>query len=221
MVLKGTSQNFLPGDVLHVVAAYAEVTFSGAVAAADTAAIKIGDVLYTVTSPGASLPTLAATFITANSAALTAAGISVTQKGTSATLVIVAKDSHAITYSTSSGALSVLVNTTEAGFLGDNIMPLGTINSIAPVSATGTRTVTLAANASYNVPVDVSIGVMVNKYLGIYPDPLDFTDMPRNHIAPIVEADGVYEANLPYIDEQLKRRFDSLRIEKRFYKKVA
>lgn len=221
IVLKSTSQYFLAGDVIHMVAGFGEVTFTGAVASGDTAAIKLGDVLYTVTSPGASLPALAAAFITANTVALTAAGINVTQKGTSATLVIVAKDSYAITTSTSSGALTIAVNTTEPGFLGDNILPLGTILSIAPAVANGTRTVTLAAPAAYNVPMDVPVGVMVGKYIGIYPDPIDFTETPKEHIAPIVEADGVYEHNLPYVDEQLKRRFEDLRIEKRFYKKMA
>lgn len=216
----GTSAYFLPGDVLHMVAGYAEFTFTGAVASGDSAVIKLGNVAYSVTSTGTTLPALAAAFVTANNVALTAAGISVTQKGTSATLVVVAKDSHAVAYSTSSGALGVNVNTTEPGYLGDNIVPLGTVLSIAPV-ASGNRVLTLAGNASYNVPEGCPIGVMVDNFIGIYPDPLDFTDSPREHIAPIVEADGVYKQNLPYIDEQLCRRFSDLRINKRFYKSVA
>lgn len=221
VTLKGTSQNFLPGDVLHVVAGYAEVTFSGTIAAADTVALKIGDSIYAVTSAGTTFPALVTAFIAANSAALLAQGITVTQKGSSGTMVIVSDDSHSINYSASNGATIVTINSTEAGFLGDNIIPLGTIASVGAIAANGQRVVTLLSNAAYNVPVSVSIGVMVKEFLGIYNLPVDLTLSPREHIAPIVEADGVYEQNLPYIDAQLKRRFANLRIFKRFYKSVA
>jgi hypothetical protein len=215
------AQTFVTGDVVHVLGGFAEVAFAGAIATGDTVGVKIGDVLYGVTSPGTGLPALAAAFVTANAAALTAAGINVTQKGASATLVIVAKESHPIAYYASNGATTVTVSTTEPGFLGDHILPLGTISVVGPVLVDGSRAVTLAANAAYNVPVGCSIGVMVDRYLGIYPDPLDFTRTPKEHIAPIVECDGVYEQNLPYVDEQIKRRFNDLRINKRFYRKVA
>jgi hypothetical protein len=221
VTLKGTSQNFLPGDVLHVVGGYAEVTFSGAIAAADTVALKIGDSTYAVTSAGAAFPALVTAFIAANSAALLAQGITVTQKGSSGTMVIVSDDSHAINYSASNGSTIVTINSTEAGFLGDNIIPLGTIASVGPIAANGQRVITLLANAAYNVPVSVPVGVMVKEFLGIYNLPIDLTLSPKEHIAPIVEADGVYEQNLPYIDAQLKRRFANLRIFKRFYKSVA
>jgi hypothetical protein len=221
VVLSSPGQTFLVNDVVHFVGGFAEITFGGAVAASDTVGIKIGDALYTVTSAGTSLATLAASFVTDNAAALLSAGITVTQKGSSATLVFMSTESLPVSYYASNGATSVTVASTEPGYLGDHILPLGTVLAIGPVLPDGTRTLTLAANAAYDVPVGCSVGVMVDKYLGIYPDPLDFTRTPREHIAPIVEADGVYEQNLPYVDEQLKRRFDALRINKRFYKKVA
>jgi hypothetical protein len=221
VVFSTPAQTFLVGDVLHFLGGFAEITFGGAVATGDTVGIKLGDVVYAVTSAGTSLATLAASFVTANSAALAAVGVNVTQKGSSSTLVFMSVESLPVAYYASNGATSVTVATTEPGYLGDHILPIGTVLAVGPALTNGTRTITLAANAAYNVPVGCSIGVMVDRYLGIYPEPLDFTRSPRDHIAPIVEADGVYEQNLPYIDEQLKRRFDDLRINKRFYKKVA
>jgi hypothetical protein len=218
VTLKSTSQNFLPGDILHVVAGYAEVSFSGAIAAGDTVAIKLGTTTYAVTATATTFPALVTAFITANSVALLANGITVTQKGTSGTMIIVSDDSESITYSASNGSTVVSVNTTEAGYLGDNIIPLGTIVAVGPIATNGQRVVTLAANASYNVPVNVPIGVLVDTFLGIYNLPIDLTQSPKEHIAPIVEADGVYEQNLPYVDAQLKRQFANLRIFKKFFK---
>ncbi len=80
------------------------------------------------------------------------------------------------------------------------------------------RVITLAGNAAYAIPAGVPIGTKVNMHLGIYPDPLDFTDEPLMHLAPIAQADGVYERNLPYIDEQLKRIYSDLNIKKYFYR---
>lgn len=221
LTVRGTSQNFLVGDVLHVVGGYGEVTFGGTIASGDTVAIKLGDSVYAVTSTGSTAPALVTAFITANAAALLAQGITVTQKGSSGTMVIVSDNSEAISYSASNGATTVSINTTEPGYLGDNIMPIGTIASVGQIQTNGQRIITLAANAAYNVPVNVPVGVMVKEFLGIYNLPVDLTLSPKEHIAPIVEADGVYEQNLPYIDDQLKRRFANLRIFKRFYKSVA
>lgn len=214
----GTSQYFMPNDVLYMVAGYAEVTFSGTIAATDTIGLRINGVTYTATAGGTTPAALVTAFITANSAALTAAGINASPKGATGTLVLIAKDAYPLNYTASSGSILISVNTTEPGYLGDQIMPLGTVLSVAPIASNGTRLLVLAANAAYNVPVDANVGVNVSAYLGIYPDPLDFTDTPVSHIAPIVEADGVYEQNLPYIDMQLKREMSNLRIDKRFYK---
>lgn len=219
--LGAPSQFFLPADILYFVAGYAEITFAGAVAASDTVGIKVGKNVYTVTSAGTSLATLAADFVTANAVELLAAeGVTVTQKGSSATLIFAGTDNLPLAHYTSNGATQVLINSTEAGYLGDHIIPLGTIASVGAPDVSGVRAITLLANAAYDVPSGCPVGVMVDKYLGIYPDPLDFTRTPREHVAPIVEADGVYEQNLPYCDGQLKRIFSDLRINKRFYRNV-
>jgi hypothetical protein len=221
ITLKSPCQTFKVGDVLYQVAGYAEVTFGGTVAQNDVITLKIGDANYSVTAGSSPTgATVAAAFVTDHATALLAKGATISQKGSTATLVIKATDALELGYAASSGAISVTVNTSTPGFLGDNILPLGTISSIAAVNTSGERVVTLAGNAAYTVPANCRIGVSVNKYLGIYPFKLDFTETPMSHLAPIAECDGVYEQNLPYIDSQLKRVFSDLRINKRFYKSI-
>lgn len=221
ITLKAPCMNFKTGDVLYAVAGYAEVTFSGTIVEDDVFTLRIGGTSYSTTAGSSPTgATVAAGFVTDNAAALAELGITVAQKGSTATLTIKATDAHALQVASSSGAATILVNSTEAGFLGDNITPLGTILSIGAVNAVGERVVTLAANAAYTVPAGCAIGTAVDTYLGIYPFNLDLTEQPQEHIAPVCEADGVYEQNLPYCDLQLKRAFSDLRINKRFYQNV-
>jgi hypothetical protein len=212
------SQNFKVGDVLYPQAGYGEIVFSGEATSGDVISIKIGSLgVYTVTS-GGTAATDVATFVTNHAAALLALGVVVTRKGTGATLVVYSRDSHPINVASTSPTYVATLVSTEPGYLGDNIIPLGTINAIGDVNGSGQRVLSLAGNAAYVVPVGVPVGVMVDKFLGIYPDPIDFYKEPVMHIAPIAECDGVYENNLPYCDMQLKRRFSDLRINPRFYK---
>lgn len=221
LTLKTPSFQFLPGDVLYATAGYARVTFSGTLTAGDVYVIKIGDTNYSVTAPGSpTLDSVVDAFITDNTAALTTAGITVRQIGTSGTVEVIAKDSYAIDTLSSSGTVELTVNSTEKGYLGEHLLPLGTIQSIATANTAGERVVTLVANAAYVLPAETPVGVRVTKYLGIYPLHLDFTEEPNVHLAPITGCDGVYEHNLPYCDEQLKRVFHQLNINKRFYRNV-
>jgi hypothetical protein len=214
------SMHFKVGDVLYNVAGYAEVTFGGTIASGDVFTLEIAGVNYSFTSGSNTAAAIAAGQVTDNAAALLAAGVTITQKASTGTLIIRANDSYTINTYCSSGAATATVNTTEAGYLGDMVLPLGTILSIGSVNAAGERAITLAANAAYALPAGSNIGVKVNKYLGIYPYNLDLSEEPMAHLAPICEADGVYEQNLPYIDLQLKRRFSDLRIDKRFYRAI-
>lgn len=93
-----------------------------------------------------------------------------------------------------------------------------TIDSISSPNNQGNRVITLTQNSFFTttLPGQV-IGVPVDKFIGIYPEPLDFTKEPVKHIAPIYHADGVYEKNLPYIDGSIKLELPGLNIEKRFY----
>lgn len=218
ITLKSPCQTFKTGDVIYHQAGFAEVTFGGTIAQNDVISLRIGKTNYSITAGSSPTgATVAAAFVTDHAATLAALGVTIAQKGSTASLTIKATDSHELAYATSNGATTVTVNTTDPGYLGDAVLPLGTIQSIGAVNSSGERVVTLAGNAAYTVPANCRIGVAVDKYLGIYPYKLDFTEMPLNHLAPVAECDGVYEQNLPYCDAQLKRVFSDLRINKRFY----
>lgn len=219
VVLRSPNVQFKVGDVLYAQAGYAEVVFSGTFATNDTFVIRIGGVSYTGTVGGTQTAAGAVSaFLTEHGAALTAAGITATAKGNS--IVIHATDAHKIDVFSPVSGIQLDVRTTDPGYLGDHVLPLGTIASISAADANGLRTAVLAADAAYVVPAGAAVGVAVSDYLGIYPDPLDFTEEPHIHLAPIYEADGVYEQNLPYVDLQLKRMFSGLNIQQRFFKYV-
>jgi hypothetical protein len=221
LTLKAPSFSFKVGDVLYPLGGYAEATFAGTFTAADVYTLRINGQNYSVTAPATpTAANVAAAFVTANAAALLVLGITVAQRGSTGTLSIFATDSYPIQAMSSTGAVTIAINTSESGYLGDYLSPIGTIASIGNANAAGERVITLAANAAYVVPANVPVGVLVDKHLGIYPEPLDLTEEIIQHIAPIAEADGVYEQNLPYIDEQLKRIYATLYINKRFAKIV-
>lgn len=221
ITLKAPSYTFKVGDVLYPMAAFGTLVFSGtSVANTDVFTARINGVNYAITSSGTTAASNAAQFVADNGTALAAAGITATQRGSTATVDLYADNSYKVVTSVTNGATTLVFNSSDPGYFGDRITPLGTILSIAAPNADGERVVTLAANAAYVVPANTSIGVVVDEYIGIYPDPLDFTEEMAIHLAPIAECDGVYEQNLPYVDNQIKRVFGDLRINKRFYRAI-
>ena len=217
--LKAPCNQFKIGDVLYAQAGYAEVTFSGTFATGNTFVVRVGQTSYTGTVGATQTAAGAiAAFVTEHAAALLVAGTTVSAKGNA--LVVFSQHSSAIATFSTAPAVTLSVSTTAPGFLGDNIAPIGAISSISAPASNGNRTAVLVADAAYVVPVGCAVGVLVDEYLGIYPDPLDFTDTPTLHVAPIQGADGVYEQNLPYIDESIKRALPLLNIIARFFKYV-
>lgn len=220
VTLKVPSFSFMAGDVLYGKSGHARINLVGSPTATEVITVCVDGMNYSTTVPGSpTLATTAAQFVTDNAADLLAdKNVVITSDG--ATIKLVGTDSHSIAVDSSNGDLQLIVSTTIPGYLGDAVLPFGTILSVGAANAEGERVVTLAATAAYDLPVDAVLGVMVNEdgYLGIYPEPLDFTKTPRQALAPIYGADGVYEKNLPYIDKQLKRQFLQLNIKKGFYK---
>ena len=216
VTLKFPTCSFKVGDTLYGQAA-GRVVFGGAVDNGEVVTLNIGGKNYSVTTASTALADLPALFVTDHAAALSAEGITITALASTSTLEVKATDVYVISGMSASGKLTVSTNTPD-GSVGMYMMPLGSIASIGPELSDKTRVVTLAANAAYVLPVDSPVGVAVDKYIGIYPDALDFTEEPLRHVAPIVEADGVYESNLPYVDKGVKRQLPSLRINKSFYK---
>ena len=200
---------FKVGDVLFAKHCYALVKFIGTFATSDVITARIGGVTYSATVGATQTGAGAvADFITANAAALLAAGITIAQVGGTAAATIYANDSYDVFFNTSGAAGQVLVVTTDAGYLGNNLTPLGTILAISEENATTlVRTVTLAANAAQALPINSIVGIDVAEVLGLYPDPVDLTGEPVRHFAVISEIAGIYQNNLPYIDKQLKRLF--------------
>ena len=216
ITLKAPSASFKIGDVIRAVAGYAELHLSGAAATGDIVTLRVNNVNYSATVEGTQ--TVAAT--AALVAALVIPDVTITQVGSTGKVILVAKDSFKLDVFSSSPALVANVYSTEPGYFGDAVLPLGTVLSIAAPNTAGERVITLAGNAAYVLPIDTPVGVTVDKYLGIYPEQLDLTELPVEHIAPIYHADGVYEANLPYCDSQLKRTLSGLNINKKFYANV-
>jgi hypothetical protein len=207
--LKSPCSQFKVGDVLYAKHCYARIKFIGTFATGDVITAKIAGVTYSATvgatQTGAGA---AADFATANAAALLTAGITYAQVGSTAVATIYANDSYDVYFTTSGAAGQVVVETTEAGYLGDNLTPLGTILAIGAENATtGVRSVTLAANAAQALPINSIVGINVAEVLGLYPDPVDLTGEPKRDVAVISEIAGIYQNNLPYIDLQLKRQF--------------
>ena len=216
VVLKFPTCSFKVGDTLYGQAA-GRVIFGGAVDSGEVVTLNVGGNVLSVTTASADVADLPALFVADHAAALDELGVTITALAGTSTLDVKATDVHVITGMSASGKLSVSTNT-PTGEVGMYMMPLGSILAIGTEQVDKTRVITLAGNAAYALPEDSPVGTSVNKYLGIYPDALDFTEEPLRHVAPIVEADGVYENNLPYVDNGLKREFSDLRINKSFYK---
>ncbi|MGL5923669.1 hypothetical protein [Chroococcidiopsis sp.] len=223
--LTGSTQSFKVGDTLTQVTGYAKITLDGTIAAGDVFTIAIDAVTYSYTATAASAATLATLIASGGPVSISGdgpiptysiPGVKVTAQGT--TLILQANDSYALNVSCSSGTARMNVITTDPGYLGACIVPLGTINSIVQDTVSGNRVITLNANAAFAAPVGSRIGLRVDRLLGIAPIAMDFTDEPIRHYAPICEADGVYEKNLPYCDRQIKRELSDLRINRSFYR---
>lgn len=211
--LKTPSASFKVGDVLRAVAGYAEIHLSGAAATNDVVTLRVNGVNYSITVGPTQTIAAAAALV----AGLTIPDVTLTQVGSTGKIIAVCKDSYKLDVLSSAPALVANVITTDPGYFGDAVLPLGTISSIAAANNAGERVVTLAGNAAYVLPENAPVGVDVEKFLGIYPEQLDLTELPVEHIAPIYHADGVYENNLPYIDNQVKRILHGLNINKKFY----
>lgn len=212
VTLKTPSASFKVGDVLKAVAGYAELHISGTATGGDIVTLRVNGVNYSVTV-GTATPVATAALV----AALAIPDVTLTHDGTTGKVVMVAKDSYKLDVTSSAAALSARIVSTDPGYFGDALLPLGSIQSIAAANPAGERVVTLAGNAAYVLPENTPIGIDVDKFLGIYPEQLDLTELPVEHIAPIYHADGVYQDNLPYIDNQVKRILHGLNINKKFY----
>lgn len=207
--LKYPCSQFKVGDVLSARHCFAQVKFTGTYATGDVITARIAGVTYSATVGATQTGAGAlADFITANGAALLDAGVTIAQVASGATATIYGNDSYPVYFQSSGANSHIVLNTTDAGFLGNNLTPLGTILAIgAENPTTKVRSVTLAANAAQAIPANSIVGIETAEVLGLYPDAVDLTGEPVRHFAVISEIAGIYQNNLPYIDLSLKRLF--------------
>lgn len=211
-------QTFKVNDVLHLVEPFGTIALGGTYLNTEIVKVTIGGyVLNVVTgsTDNAVIGNTVAAAINANPSIYALVRAISDNAGTiylygrdgitAHTLVVAARNAA------DSGASAAGTATASASTLTVSNTAIGTITAIATDG-----TVTLAANAGINVPVGARVGVRFTQALGLYGHSIDFKVKPVNTIAPVVEATGVYETNLPYIDEDLRRRFPQLLINKKF-----
>ena len=93
-------------------------------------------------------------------------------------------------------------STANAATLTVSNTPLGTILSVSTAGV-----ITFTANAGVDAPVGARIGVRFSRLLGVFEHGIDFNTLPSKDIAPCLGCDtGIYTVNLPYVDEDIRRR---------------
>jgi len=215
IVVKSPHCSFKVGDTLYA-QAYGRVSLDGTSGANHVLTIKIGSDSYSTAVDSAISAAAVTAFVSEHAADLLLKNIVVMAGANPSVIEIYASDQHDLAASCTGGSLSTIITP-----LGPSLTPLGSVASISAIDGNGYRTITFAGTLAYDLPAESPVGTTVNKYLGIFPDALDFTEEPFRHLAPIISADGVYERNLPYVDMSIKRALDGLHINKYFYKAGA
>lgn len=201
---------FKVGDSVYLVEPFSTVTIGGTYLATERVKVTIGGYAVTPVTGSTVNATIAATVAAAinadpNQSALVKAVASGAviyiygKDGTTAhTLTTAARnaaDSGASASGTSTAADSALVYSNTA---------LGTITAVSTAGV-----ITLAANSAVAAPVGARIGVRFGSLIGVYTHSIDFLAKPSMDIAPCFGCDtGIYTVNLPYVDEDIKRRLN-------------
>ena len=198
------------GDALYLVEPYGTVTLGGTYLATEIVKVTIGGyVLNTVTGSTVNA-TIAATVAAAINADPNISAL-VNAIASGAVINLYGKDgitAHTTTTAArnaaDSGASAAGTSTAGASTLTISNTPLGTI-----VSVSTTGVITLSANAGVAAPVGARVGVRFGALIGVYTHSIDFNTRPSLDIAPCLGCDtGIYTVNLPYVDEDIKRRLN-------------
>jgi len=212
VVLKEPNAQFKANDVLWVLGSYARLTVTASVTGT-VYYILVNGKLLSVTASSNTATTLASEIVGATASVAEAfwADLNITRSATGAVVELFSTDSWSIQ---ASPEITVWTSTND-GYFGNYFAPIGTLSStVAPTlnATTGVRTYTLTTPnvANKQFPANCIVGTIVEKLLGVHIQAVDLTeDAPYTgtefSVAPIRMADGVYENNLPYIDELIKR----------------
>ena len=212
--LGATWEVFKPADQLFLNEPFGFITLGGTYLATEIVKTTIGGyVLDTVT--GSTINTAIAVTVAASINANPAQSSLVRAVASGVLVFFYGKDGitpHTTTTAARNAADSAGsvagTSTANAATLVVSNTAVGTILSIS-----NTGVVTLTGNAGLAVPVGGKVGIRFVEVLGLYGHSVDFSTKPSIDVAPCDGVDsGVYETNLPYIDEDLKRRFPRLRI---------
>lgn len=205
------SQVFVAGDVLSVVEPQATVTIGGTVAADDTVTITIDNKEITVTATTTTLADLVALAVTAiNTNPITKDIVKAISSG--GVIYLYAIDgisTYTIAVAKVGTNVTVAVGGSATKFA---YVSVGTVSSVAPT----TGTITLTGNASVVVPIGANIGVRVDTVLGLDNHDREFNYQVVQHFGLYTGSDGVKENLLPYIDGDLKRRFNRINFNTKF-----
>jgi Mu-like prophage tail sheath protein gpL len=201
---------FKVGDALYIVEPYGTVTLGGTYLSTEIVKVTIGGyVLNTVTGS-----TTNATIATTVAAAINAdPNISALVKAIASGAVIYLYGKDDVTAHTTTtaarnaaddGASASGTSTANASTLTISNTALGTILSVSTAGV-----ITLGANAAVAAPVGARVGVRFGSLIGVYTHSIDFIAKPSVDIAPCLGCDtGIYTVNLPYVDEDIKRRLN-------------
>ena len=201
---------FKVGDALYLVEPFTTVTIGGTFLSTERVKVTIGGYAVTPVTGSTVNATIATTVAAAinadpNQSALVraiASGAVIYLYGkdgvtahTTTTAARNAADSGASAAGTSTAADATLVYSNTA---------LGTISSVSTAGV-----ITLAANSAVAAPVGARVGVRFTELLGVFEHSIDFNTLPSKDIAPVFGCDtGIYTVNLPYVDEDIKRRLN-------------
>lgn len=201
---------FKVGDSLYLVEPFTTVTIGGTFLSTERVKVTIGGYAVTPVTGSTVNATIATTVAAAinadpNQSALVraiASGAVIYLYGkdgvtahTTTTAARNAADSGASAAGTSTAADATLVYSNTA---------LGTILTVSTAGV-----ITLAANSAVAAPVGARVGVRFGELLGVFEHSIDFNTLPSKDIAPVFGCDtGIYTVNLPYVDEDIKRRLN-------------
>jgi len=210
--LGATWQTFKPNDVLFVTAPYTTITIGGTYLATEIVKVTIDGIVNNVVT-GSTTNSIIATTVAAAISANALIGERVRAVTLGAVIYVFGKNAYDL-YSVTTAARNAAddggsasgTSTAAAAVLSFNTTAVGTVLTVV------NGVLTLAANASVALPIGAPVGIRYAQLLGLYGHSIDFKNTPVRPVAPVIQATGVYESNLPYVDDSIKRQLSRLNI---------
>lgn len=201
---------FKAGDALYLVEPFTTITIGGTYLATEIVKTTIGGYVLNVVAGSTVNATIAATVAAAiNGNANLFALVRAVASG--AVVYLYGKDgvtAHTVT-TAARNAADTLASAAGTSTAADATLVISNtaLGTVLTVSTAGI--VTLTANSAIAAPVGAKVGVRFSTLLGVFEHSIDFNTVPSKDIAPCLGCDtGIYTVNLPYVDEDIKRRLN-------------